>query len=262
LKTADRVLALLRLFSIERPDWTVDAAAQELGLSQSTAYEYFKSLVDSGLLVTSKPGRYVIGPAIIEYDRLTRTCDPLIANAEPILKELVRSSRIPAVGLLCRLYRLKVMCVEQYTQTPIDFAVSYERGRPMPLFRGSASKIILAHMERRKLRRYYSEFAVEVAEAGMGDSWRTFRTMLRHIRAAETSVTKGELDPGRVGVSAPVFGPDGEILGSIGLVLSERDLNKRKGLLMQLQLKVARAGGELSGALKESDGPQRMGRGA
>jgi DNA-binding IclR family transcriptional regulator len=257
LKTANRVLAVLRLFSIERPDWTVEAAAQELGLSQSTAYEYFKSLVDSGLVVASKPGRYVIGPAIIEYDRLTRSCDPLIANAQPILKELVRSSPIPAVGLLCRLYRLTVMCVDQYTNTTIDFAVSYERGRPMPLFRGAASKVILAHMERRKLRRYFDEFAAEVAEAGMGESWRPFRAALRRIRTAETIVTKGELDAGRVGVSAPVFGPGDEVLGSIGLVLSESDLTEHEGLLAQLELKVRLAGRELSAVLKENDEPAR-----
>ena len=53
----------------------------------------------------------------------------------------------------------------------------------------------------------------------MGENWRTFRTMLRRIRATETTVAKGEFDPGRIGVSASVFGLDGEILGSIGLVL-------------------------------------------
>ena len=45
--------------------------------------------------------------------------------------------------MLCRLYRNQVMCVHQETTpVPPDFAIGYERGRPLPLYRGAASKII------------------------------------------------------------------------------------------------------------------------
>ncbi len=256
MKTADRVLSVLRLFTVERPEWTVDQAMQELGLSQSTAYEYFRSLVEAGLLVVSKTGRYVIGPAIIEFDRLTRIRDPLILNARPVLERITTDLPAGSVGLLCRAYRLTVMCVDQFSPTPTNSPVSYERGRPMPLFRGAASKIILAHMPRRKLRRYFDQFAGEVAAAGMGDDWESFRATLRRIRAAGVCVTYGELDKGRIGISGPVFSSDGEILGSIGVVVQADALASDKDLRSAVEFSVDEAGRELTQRLKEPEAVQ------
>jgi DNA-binding IclR family transcriptional regulator len=252
MKTADRVLGILRLFSVDRPEWTIEAAAQELGLSASTAHEYFRSLVHAGLLVAAKAGRYVIGPVIIEYDRLTRTCDPLIASAQPVMRKLTAGLGMPGVALLCRLYRLTVMCVDQHASPSTEFAVSYERGRPMSLFRGAASKIILSHMPRRTLRRNFEDFSAQIAETGMGRNWEEFRANLRRIRAIEVCITEGELDRGLIGISAPVFFPENEIVGSIGLVIATKSLARRPGVRELLASKVAAAGRQLSIAMSES----------
>jgi DNA-binding IclR family transcriptional regulator len=44
-------------------------AAGALNLAISTAYRYFRSLTQAGLLVPHTTGRYLLGPAIIQYDR-------------------------------------------------------------------------------------------------------------------------------------------------------------------------------------------------
>jgi DNA-binding IclR family transcriptional regulator len=93
----------------------------------------------------------------------------------------------------------------------------------MPLFRGAASKVILAHIPRRKLRRYFDEFAPEVSAIGLGDDWEGFKARLREIRNADVYVTRGEVDPGRVGLAAPIFSSEGEIIASIGLVVRDVD---------------------------------------
>ena len=48
--SGDRMLAVLGLFTVERSEWTVDVAAEELGVSATTAYRYFKRLTNAGLL--------------------------------------------------------------------------------------------------------------------------------------------------------------------------------------------------------------------
>lgn len=136
LTSQDRLLRVLGLFSLDRSEWTVEEAAQEQNLAISTAYRYFKSLSDAGLIVAYSTGRYVLGPAIIQYDRLMRLLDPLITTARTIMAEQVESLPPQHIMLLCRLYRKQVMCVHQEFIERPDFAVSYERGRPMPLFRG------------------------------------------------------------------------------------------------------------------------------
>lgn len=223
MATADRVLSILGLFTVDSPEWTVDAVALELGLSGSTAYQYVRSLVDAGLLVSEKGGRYMVGPAIIALDRVTRRFDPLGNAASQELETLTASVDADAIGLLCRIYRLKVMCVDQRVVRPPSFAISYERGRPMPLTRGAASKCILAHLKSRALRKFYDSDPDAVRAAGLGDDWETFKRAIRELRKQSVLATKGELDPGLMGISAPVFDADDVVIGSIGLVVSAGD---------------------------------------
>ena len=224
MATADRVLAVLGLFTMERPDWTVDAVAAELRLSSSTAYHYVRSLAQADLLIADKVGRYTVGPAVIALDRLTRRFDPLIHAAQTPLRDLTRSVDVASIGLLCRAYRLKVMCVDQYMVRPLWLGTSYERGRPMPLTRGAASKIILANLPRRSLRRFYDADPTAVRLAGLGTDWDSFRKAMRDLARPGVATTAGEIDAGVVGVAAPVFGPDGDVIGSIGLVLAQSAL--------------------------------------
>lgn len=236
MATVDRVLSLLWLFAGDQSEWTVEAAARELNLTQSTAYEYFRSLVEGGLLSTYKTGRYVIGPAIIQLDRQTRQRDPLILAARQAMDELSASlNGEDDVVLLCRLYKLTVMCVDQRAPAAPQQIVSYERGRPMPLDRGAASKSILAHLPPRVLRRYYDQQYGNLA----APSWPEFRVSLRKIRKAGICITRGELDAGRIGISSPVFAGEGEVVGSIGLVLTESGLNDSVSAANQRRVKEA-----------------------
>jgi len=235
---------------MERPEWTVEAAAGALNLSQSTAYQYFRSLIDARLLVAFKTGRYVIGPAIIELDRQMRRLDPLIGGAAPAVDSLRRSVQTEGMILLCRIYGSTVMCVDQQALRQPGFDVSYERGRPMPLMRGAASKAILAHLQPRFLRRYYDDNTQQIAAAHLGTTWQAFQRALRGFRRAGVCVTEGELDPGFVGISGPVFGPDGEILGSIGLVLRAAQLHGQDRLREQMMEQVRQAGRDVSMALQ------------
>jgi transcriptional regulator of acetoin/glycerol metabolism len=49
------------------------------------------------------------------------------------------------------------------------------------------------------------------------------RANLRRIRKAGVHVTHGDVDSGRVGIAAPVFGPDGNVIGSVTVAITEAD---------------------------------------
>jgi DNA-binding IclR family transcriptional regulator len=218
------MLAVLGLFTIEQPEWTVESAAKQLDLAVSTAYRYFRSLASAGLIVAFSTGRYVLGPAIIQYDRQMRLHDPLITTAQPVMKRLADATPPQSVILLCRLYRNQVMCVHQEFADRPDFAVSYERGRPMPLYRGASSKIILAHMSSRAVKAFHAEHAAEMAQFGLGDSWDEVKRRLRELRAAGITITQAELDPGMTGIAAPLLTADGDVSGSISIVMPAKNL--------------------------------------
>jgi len=220
LTTSDKLLAVLGLFSMQRPEWTVEAAAQELGLPISTTYRYFRSLSAAGLIVAFAAGRYVLGPAIIQYDRQTRLLDPLISTAEPVMQHVARHAAMSGVVLLCRLFGDQIMCVHQECHERPPFAVSYERGRPMPIYRGANSKIILANMPLRRIKSLQAQHGDAMAAAGLGRDWAELKAKLRAFRTIGVAITHAELDPGVIGVAAPVFDPAGDVMGSIGLVIS------------------------------------------
>lgn len=221
MSTSDKLLSVLGLFTADTPEWTVEAAAKHLNLAVSTTYRYFRSLSEVGLIVAFAAGRYVLGPAIIHLDRQTRLLDPLIRTARPVMERLIHQVGAPGVLLLCRLYRNQVMCVHQERSGDPERAVSYERGRLMPLHRGAASKAILAHMPMRLVRAFHRDHAREMEAVSLGRTWDEVKRHMRQLRTAGVCVTHAELDPGVTGIAVPLFYPDGGVVGSLGLVLPD-----------------------------------------
>ena len=223
MNTANRLLGVLSLFTVEKSEWTVEDAAKEIGVSISTAYRYFRDLCKVGLLDPFPGGKYILGPAVIENDRKIRLTDPLIKVGRPVMQRLVARSGSVGVALLCRIYRNCVMCVHQEARNLPENSVGYERGRPMPMFRGASSKVIFANLPSRTARWFFDKYAEEIAAAGLGSDWETIKVNLRQIRKAGLHITRGEVDSGLVGIAAPVFGPDRIVIGSIAMTIPESE---------------------------------------
>ena len=111
--SGDRMLAVLELFTVERPQWTVEAAAERIGVSATTTYRYFKRLTGAGLISPIAGASYALGPAIIQMDRLIQICDPMLRAARLVMTELVQRAAEGSTILLCRLFHDRVMCVHQ-----------------------------------------------------------------------------------------------------------------------------------------------------
>lgn len=223
MNTATRLLKILALFTAEKPVWTVEEATKELAVSISTAYRYFRELAEAGLLDAFSAGKYVLGPAMIEGDRNIRRTDPLIQAGRSAMQHLVARSGGMGVAILCRIYRKGVMCVHQEPAVVPEGGISFERGRPMPMLRGASSKVIFANLPPRSARWFFENNRAEICEAGFGSDWDTVRANLRRIRKAGVHITHGEVDRGRVGIAAPVFRPDGNVLGSVAIAIFERE---------------------------------------
>ena len=217
--SGDRLLAVLALFTAAQTQWTVEAAAEALGVSTTTTYRYFKKLTKAGLISPVAGAGYTLGPAIIQMDRLIQANDPVLNGARGVMIDLVGAATEGSTVLLCRLFHDRVMCIHQIMGRGPQQPVSYERGRLMPLYRGATSKIILAHLPPRTLKALFAHDAGEIVDAGLGASWEEFRRGLAAIRRAGVSVSRGEIDPGRVGVAAPIFDRERAVLGSLSLAL-------------------------------------------
>jgi DNA-binding IclR family transcriptional regulator len=224
-----RMLAVLDLFTAAQPVWTAEDIIAKLGTSRPTGYRYVRELVAAGLLLRLTGGLYHLGPRIIELDYQIRATDPVLQAGQPIMKAL--ADRTGCDVLLSNIYGEQVLNVHH--EPGIEpLRIKFSRGVPLPLFRGSTSKAILAFLPRSRLKRIYDHHAGEIAQANLGRTWEEFRRSLAPIRRAGVAYSSGELDPPNVGNAAPVFGPDGEVLGSLTLVT----LDKRWRLLDQKQV--------------------------
>ena len=210
-----RILRILQLFDTQHV-WTVEAIAQKMDVSVSSAYRDVQELSRAGFLDPVAGAGYVLGPAFIEYDRLIRTSDPLIGAAAPVMHQLLADTTQEGSAILCRRYRDCVMCVHQERGTASRARSFYERGVAMPLFIGAASKVILAHLDERTLKRSYLENREQIREATGCEDLKTFRAELRAIRRQGYAVTTAELGPGRVGFAAPIL-LDGAVVAGLSL---------------------------------------------
>lgn len=217
--SGDRLLAALQLFTPDEPEWTVEDAAERLGISNPTAYRYFHKLGRTGLICAASRASYVLGPTIIELDRQIQLCDPLLKASRLVMDRLIQHDEFGSTILLCRLFRDRVICIGQAVGSGPQGPISYERGRPMPLFRGATSKIVLAHLPLRVRKALYEQNRQQAKSWGLGDTWEQFGASLAALRRAGACITAGEIDKGRTGLAVPIFGSDRAVIGSLTFVL-------------------------------------------
>jgi DNA-binding IclR family transcriptional regulator len=222
----ERMIGLLDLFQGETRAWTVDQMHQHLGYTRSTLYRYLKVLSDVELLTSLPDVGYVLGPRVIELDFLIRRQDPLVVASVPVMAELI--SDIPSIALLCRRYRDKVLCIHQIAHPSIAIHSTYERGKPLPLFSGAASRIILANMSRQHINRLYAEQAQEFAKSQLGGNLTDIRRTLQDIRLRGWDHTTGQVTAGITGVAAPIFDGNKNVLGSLSLSLHETHITPQR----------------------------------
>lgn len=216
-------MRVLGLFRQRQGSWTVEEIAREMAVSTSSAYRDVQDLCRAGFLNPVTGAGYILGPAFIEYDRLTRQGDPLIQAASAPMRHLLARTTQKATAILCRRYRDTVMCVHQEQGSSPHPITAYERGSAMPLFIGASSKAVMANMEARALKRIYLDNEEEIRRSTRAATWKEFNEELRAIQRAGYAMTIGEVAAGRIGIAAPVFAAK-QVVAGVSLVLSADDV--------------------------------------
>jgi DNA-binding IclR family transcriptional regulator len=96
----------------------------------------------------------------------------------------------------------------------------------MPLFRGAASRVILAHLPGPAVARLRARHGAEFAEAGLGATPAAVRAALLAIRRRGWDRTEGQVTPGVTGIAAPVLDSTGAVTASLSLTLGRPQLDE------------------------------------
>ncbi len=232
----DRMLAVLDLFSPEQPLLTPEEISGDLGCSTATAYRYVARLCAAGLLARMR-GAYALGPRIIELDHTIRLADPLLHAAQPVMAKLRDATGCDMQIVSMVGDRILVVHHERGSEPGM---VSFVRGRPMPLFRGAGSRVLVASLPAARQKRLYAANRGDAASAGLGADWSAFRTAMEAVRRAGHGLSLGELQPDNVGVAAAIA-TEGALPAALVLVLSgQRYATTDKPLVAGLVVDAAR----------------------
>jgi DNA-binding IclR family transcriptional regulator len=230
-----RMLAVLDLFNERQLAWTAEGIATAVQVSLPTGYRYVKLLTDAGLLQRTADSHYMLGPRIVVLDHYIRQADPVLQHGIPFMKELVAQTGLDCV--ITGLYGTQMLDTHR-EQGAQPAALSYGRGRPRPLFKGAAPKVILSCFPPPQLRRVFEQHAAEAAAAGLPTEWPAFRKYYAAIRRRGWYFSSGELEPELAALGAPLQHPEGGVLGAISLVTTVQrmaviDLSKLTPLLVR-----------------------------
>ena len=210
-----RMLGVLDLFSDQRLHWTPEAVADTLQVSLPTAYRYVRLLTDAGLLQRTGDAQLTLGPRIIVLDHYIRQADPVLQHGVPFMKELVAQTGLDCV--VTALYGGQLLDTHrEFGAAPAS--LSYGRGRPRPLFRGGAPKVVLANYPPAALHKLFDARQAEVHAAGLPTEWAAFRRYYARIRKAGFYLSSGELEAHLSALAAPLFRADGSVFGAVSLV--------------------------------------------
>jgi DNA-binding IclR family transcriptional regulator len=214
-----RLLMVFDLFRPEQPIIDVDIICRELGYTPATAYRYLRELGDAGLL-KRLPRGYALGPRIFTLEHLMTNYDPLLACSRDLVEKLVADTGLDA--LVSEWHGDSVVNV--LIQRGSDAGpAGGGRGRPIDLFHSATSRVVLAYLLPRQIRRVYDAHANPSQLQSLGLEWKPFIKSLLAIRKQGYCISESELYPGRSGVAAPIFDEKRRVLGSMTLVgLSER----------------------------------------
>jgi DNA-binding IclR family transcriptional regulator len=230
-----KMLNVLNMFGPDCLLINAEEIAREMSLSRATAYRYVKELCDSGLL-TKAEGSYTLGPRIIELDWMMRQYDPLIACGRDLMAELCRTTGL-TVYLSVYFDGHIINTHIESTQQRHGFA--FGRGRPLPIFKGAQSKVLVSHQKPHKLKKIYEESIASSHDTDISTlSWKDFNQITKTIRKDGYCVTHDELNSNLTGIAAPIIEQSSdEILGSIALVgtSSGFELFKMEALIDRLK---------------------------
>lgn len=234
-ETATRVADILLLFTDGPDSLGVSAIARSLGLSKPVVHRTLTSLVQRGFLVSEPRTReYALGPSLaslgaraLRESRLRTAALPAMRRLHEVTGETVTvSARVPGG----RVY------LDQVESTR-EIKMTVELGRRFPLHAGSSSTCILAFLPESEREESVSGHALEALTPKTITDPLELAARIASVRATGIAQSDGERQHGAGSVAAPVFGVDGEVVGSISVCgpVYRMDRATRAAIIPRLQ---------------------------
>ena len=208
-------LAVLDMFTQDRPVVAIAEVARELGVHRSTASRLAATLATAGYLeVAGEQGRYRLAAKLAVLGEVAAAGSDLRGAALPALRDLVaRLGETGHLGVLEGTEAVTVAVVDGWQTVRMHSWV----GKRSPAHCSSIGKVLLAGLRPADLAARYPDRDLPARTPATITSLAALERCLTDVRSRGYAEDLEELEPHLCCVAAPVFGRDATVTASISV---------------------------------------------
>ncbi len=211
----ERAIAILRSFSIEKPERGVGELSQELGLHKSTVSRLMATLEGGGLLAQDPESkRYRLGVGLIGMAAQVISTLDVREVARPFLRQLAEDCQ-ESVNLVV-LDGDQVVNLEQFIPPKRQVKNIGRVGRRMCAHCSAAGKVLLAYLDDRQLDQVLAPALERFTPSTITDP-AALRRELDRVRRQGYALACEELEKGLNAVAAPVHDHTDQVVAAVSV---------------------------------------------
>lgn len=213
IQTLDRAFQILDCFSLEDYELGVREVARLTNLSTSVCGRLMAGMKNWGVLVQNNVTKgYSIGPKPLRWAEIYSANLDIRNVAFPFINELLlRSKETISLYILDNDERL---CIERM-ESAQNVRIVARIGRRLPLFAGSAGKVLLAFLPYQKQEEIIQKTEFKPFTEHTITNPQELRRELIKIKKQGYAYSNGEWVSDAAGVAAPIFDHKGDVIAAI-----------------------------------------------
>lgn len=210
-----RAMELLELLKESNHKYTIAELSQSTELPPSTIHRILQTFCEKKYVIRNDQAHtYQLGPALISLGRAAADNVRIQDLALPILKNLSYNTREDSYLIIQ--VGDKGLVLDK-TDGPNHLKVVEEFGYEMDLHCGAIRKALLAFQSDDYIKRYL-ETRLNRPKAFPKTDPKELAAELKSIREKGIAVSHGEYVPDAIGIGAPIYGIDGSVSASVGII--------------------------------------------
>lgn len=251
VQSLERGLAIIRVFSAERPALTVTEIAEATGLTRAAARRFLLTLVELGYVATD--GRYYeLTPRVLElgYAFLSGLSFPEVAlpRVERLVSEVGEASEAAILDGHEIVYVVRV-------PGPALMTIAVNVGARMPAYATALGRVLLAGLPDDRVAELLDQVEpVALLPRTIVDRGE-LRAEIRKVREQGYALVDQELEEGLVAIAAPVRDRTGRVVAALNLSthVGRKSAEQLRAIVPALQ----RAAAEIEGDLAVAPAPRQ-----
>jgi DNA-binding IclR family transcriptional regulator len=240
VKSAVRVLAIIRLLTAETNGVKFSDVCEHLELPKSSAHALLGTMIDEGFLTIDPNTRvYRIGVRLWEAGQtyvqsfdLPRVARPFMEAVQDALRETVQLAILDGTD---NVYVAKVEADQR-------LALQSRVGTRLPAYATGLGKVLLAGLSDTEIRRRFQDVHLEAFTDRSITDLETLLHLMGEIRVKGFGTDDGEYTPGVVCVAVPVRQHSGEVFAAMSVSVPEvRSSTELRRITLEVLLEQANA---------------------